>query len=66
MQNYLGKVLGEIMGLDVEFVVPELTLAPTTPGMESLIDMAEASRSKAHESAGDHGKTLAARFDAAA
>ncbi|WP_314175955.1 FMN-dependent NADH-azoreductase [Streptomyces winkii] len=66
VQNYLGKVLGEGMGLDVEFVVPELTLAPRTPGMESLIDLANASRTKAHEEAGSRGKTLAARLAAAA
>lgn len=66
VQNYLEKVLGEAMGLDVEFVVPELTLAPTTPGMESLKDLAKASRTKAHEDAQAHAKTLAARFAAAA
>ncbi|WP_181767332.1 FMN-dependent NADH-azoreductase [Streptomyces albidus (ex Kaewkla and Franco 2022)] len=66
VQNYLGKVLGEIMALDVEFVVPELTLAPTTPGMESLIDSAQASRTQAHEAAGNHGKNIAARLGAAA
>ena len=66
VQNYLGKVLGEGMGLELEFVVPELTLAPRTPGMESLIDVAEASRARAHEEAGAHGKALAARLAAAA
>jgi FMN-dependent NADH-azoreductase len=66
VQNYLAKVLGEVMGLDVKFVVPELTLAPTTPGMESLIDNAKASRAEAHETAQSHGKSLAARFASAA
>jgi FMN-dependent NADH-azoreductase len=66
VQTYLGKVLGEDMGLNLEFVVPELTLAPRTPGMESLIDKAEVSRSRAHASAEAHGKSLAARFGAAA
>jgi len=66
VQNYLGKVLGEGMGLDVEFVVPELTLAPSTPGMESLIEAAEASRASAHESAGARGKALAAQLADAA
>jgi FMN-dependent NADH-azoreductase len=65
-QKYLSKVLGEAMDLDVEFVVPELTLAPSTPGMESLIELAEASRAKAHEEAGAHGKALAARLASAA
>ncbi|SCK23294.1 FMN-dependent NADH-azoreductase [Streptomyces sp. WMMB 714] len=66
VQNYLGKVLGEVMGLDVEFVVPELTLAPVTPGMESLVDQAEVSRARAHEAAETHAKNLAARLAAAA
>ncbi|OEV13537.1 FMN-dependent NADH-azoreductase [Streptomyces nanshensis] len=66
VQNYLGKVLGEAMGLELEFVVPELTLAPATPGMESLIELAEVSRAKAHELAEARGKALAARLTAAA
>lgn len=66
VQNYLGKVLGEVMGLDVEFVVPELTLAPTTPGMESLVEQATASRAAAHEAAEKHAKSLAARLAPAA
>ncbi|OEU90222.1 FMN-dependent NADH-azoreductase [Streptomyces abyssalis] len=65
VQSYLAKMLGEGMGLELEFVVPELTLAARTPGMESLVDLAEASRTKAHETAGAHGKALAARFAAA-
>jgi FMN-dependent NADH-azoreductase len=66
VQSYLGKVLGEGMGLEVEFVVPELTLAAGTPGMESLIELAETSRARAHEEAEAHGKALAARMAAAA
>ncbi|NLU76039.1 FMN-dependent NADH-azoreductase [Streptomyces sp. HNM0575] len=64
VQNYLAKALGEAMGLKVEFIVPELTLAGRTPGMESLVELAEASRAKAHDEAGTHGKTLAARLAA--
>ena len=61
--NYLDKVLGaEGLGLDTEFIVPELTLAPSTPGMESLIELAEASRAAAHEQAENRGKELAARL----
>lgn len=65
VQTYLVKMLGEGMGLDLEFVVPELTLAPSTPGMESLVERSQASRAEAHEAAGRHGKSLAARFAAA-
>ncbi|MGP3978662.1 FMN-dependent NADH-azoreductase [Streptomyces sp. 8N114] len=62
---YLEKLLGEgTLGLDVEFIVPELTLAETTPGMEQLIDLAKESRAKAHEAAQARGKTLAAQLAA--
>ncbi|MBO8197535.1 FMN-dependent NADH-azoreductase [Streptomyces smyrnaeus] len=62
---YLEKVLGaEGFGLDVEFIVPELTLAETTPGMEHLVEMAKASRTQAHEAAQSRGKALAARLAA--
>ncbi|GAB2777922.1 FMN-dependent NADH-azoreductase [Streptomyces daliensis] len=64
-QSYLAKTLGEGLNLDVEFIVPELTLAPTTPGMEGLIELAEQSRAKAHEDAAARAKTLAARVAAA-
>ncbi|WP_326689200.1 MULTISPECIES: NAD(P)H-dependent oxidoreductase [unclassified Streptomyces] len=65
VQNYLGKVLGEGgFGLDVEFIVPELTLAETTPGMEELIDLAKTSRAQAHEAAESRAKALAANLAA--
>jgi FMN-dependent NADH-azoreductase len=65
VQNYLGKVLGEGgFKLDVEFIVPELTLAETTPGMEELIDMAKTSRTQAHEAAATRAKALVANLAA--
>lgn len=61
VQTYLAKVLGDGgLGLDVEFIVPELTLAPSTPGMESLIELAHTSRSQAHEQAESRAKKLVA------
>ncbi|GAA2610457.1 FMN-dependent NADH-azoreductase [Streptomyces axinellae] len=63
--TYLDKVLGEGgFKLDVEFIVPELTLAETTPGMEELIDLAKASRTQAHEAAESRAKALAANIAA--
>jgi FMN-dependent NADH-azoreductase len=61
---YLRWLLGGALKMDVTFIVPELTLAPVTPGMEALIAKAHASQEKAHEEARDHGKSLAARLDA--
>ena len=64
VQNYLGKVLNGMLGLEVEFIVPELTLARVNPAMASLIDQADASRAKAHEDAANRGKELAAQLAA--
>ncbi|GAA4633536.1 NAD(P)H-dependent oxidoreductase [Actinoallomurus vinaceus] len=59
--TYLEKVLTDTLGLDVEFIVPELTLAPHVPAMAGLIDMSHASRRKAHEDAAARAKSLAAK-----
>ncbi|MFC0596890.1 FMN-dependent NADH-azoreductase [Streptomyces palmae] len=61
--TYLGKALGEGLGLDVRFIVPELTLARSNPAMAGLIDLADASKAKAHEDAVAAAKELAGRFD---
>lgn len=59
--TFLDKTLGEGgFGLDVEFIVPELTLAEHTPGMEGLIDLARDSRAKAHQAAESRAKAVAA------
>ncbi|WP_432036883.1 FMN-dependent NADH-azoreductase [Streptomyces cucumeris] len=62
--TYLDKALNGALGLDVEFVVPELTLARTNPAMADLIDLADASKAKAHEDAATKAKSLASRFAA--
>ncbi|WNE97719.1 NAD(P)H-dependent oxidoreductase [Streptomyces luomodiensis] len=62
--NFLGKALGDGLGLDVEFVVPELTMARSNPAMADLVDAADASMAKAHEEAAAKAKALAARFAA--
>lgn len=62
--TYLEKALNGGLGLDVEFVVPELTLARSNPAMADLVELADASRAKAHEDAAAKAKSLAARFSA--
>jgi FMN-dependent NADH-azoreductase len=62
--TYLEKVLTGMLSLDVEFIVPELTLAATVPEMAPLIDAAEASRAEARQAATQKAKTLAERFAA--
>ncbi|MEV0370301.1 NAD(P)H-dependent oxidoreductase [Streptomyces sp. NPDC050636] len=64
VQNYLQAVLGESFGLDVDFIVPELTMAPANPAMSELIPKFEASRDKAHEDATAKAKALAERLAA--
>jgi FMN-dependent NADH-azoreductase len=60
--NYLEKVFAGQLGItDVEFVVPELTLARVVPAMAQLIDLADASKAKAHDEAAAKAKTLATK-----
>ena len=60
--TYLEKVLGSGgLGLDVTFIVPELTLAPIVPAMADLIDLSKASKARAHEDAAAKAKLLAAK-----
>ncbi|MFJ4920456.1 FMN-dependent NADH-azoreductase [Streptomyces sp. NPDC088725] len=63
VQNYLEKVLTGMLGItDIDFIVPELTLAHSVETMSELIPLAEASREKAHTDAAEKAKALAARF----
>lgn len=59
--TYLDKALTGALGLDVEFIVPELTLAPHVPAMADLIHLFEASKRQAHEGAATKAKALAAK-----
>ncbi|MEW2432722.1 NAD(P)H-dependent oxidoreductase [Streptomyces caniferus] len=64
VQNYLEAALGGGLGLDVDFIVPELTMAPSNPAMAELVPLYETSREKAHEDAAAKAKALVARFAA--
>ncbi|MET7365587.1 NAD(P)H-dependent oxidoreductase [Streptomyces sp. NPDC005566] len=64
VQNYLEKVLTGMFGVEVEFIVPELTLAHSKPEMAELIPLAEASRAQAFNDATEKAKSLAARLAA--
>ncbi|MFF8861290.1 FMN-dependent NADH-azoreductase [Streptomyces sp. NPDC015139] len=61
VQNYLSAVLGTALGLDVDFIVPELTMAPLNPAMAELVPLFEASRDRAFEEAAAKAKALAGR-----
>lgn len=64
VQNYLEAVFGTMFGMEVDFIVPELTMAPTNPAMADLIPLYEASRDKAFQEAADKAKALATRLAA--
>lgn len=62
VQNYLEAVLSGTLGLDLDFIVPELTMAPRNPAMSALVPLYEASRERAFEDATAMAKTLAERL----
>jgi len=64
VQNYLSAVLADGLGLEVDFIVPELTMAPQNPAMAELVPLYEASRERAFQEAAAKGKTLAERLAA--
>ncbi|KOT62626.1 MULTISPECIES: FMN-dependent NADH-azoreductase [Streptomyces] len=64
VETYLQAVLGTMLGLQVDFIVPELTMAPTNPAMSELIPLYEASRDQSFQEAAEKAKALAARLAA--
>lgn len=64
VQNYLRAVLVDFLGLDLDFIVPELTMAPHNPAMAELVPLFESSRERAHQDATVKAKTLAERLAA--
>ncbi|MER5547872.1 NAD(P)H-dependent oxidoreductase [Streptomyces sp. NPDC002589] len=64
VQNYLTAVLADALGMDVDFIVPELTMAPQNPAMSELVPLYEASRDRAFQEAATKAKQLAERLAA--
>lgn len=64
VQNYLTAVLADALGLDLDFIVPELTMAPHNPAMAELVPLFEASRDRALQEAATKAKALAERLAA--
>ncbi|MGW2690556.1 FMN-dependent NADH-azoreductase [Streptomyces sp. NPDC001296] len=64
VQNYLEAVLQGTLGLDLDFIVPELTMAPRSAAMAELVPLYEASRKRAFEDATAKAKELTARLAA--
>ncbi|MFE2943028.1 FMN-dependent NADH-azoreductase [Streptomyces sp. NPDC059255] len=66
VQNFLEGVFGMMLGMEIEFIVPELTGAPVDPAMAALLPLYEASRARAHEEAKAKAMGLAAQLADAA
>ncbi|MEE1754623.1 FMN-dependent NADH-azoreductase [Streptomyces sp. SP18CS02] len=66
VRNYLGALLTEMLGAEVDFIVPELTLAASNPSMAELVPLAEASRAQALADAATRAKEVAQRLRATA
>lgn len=64
VQNYLATLLTAMFEAEVDFIVPELTLAHSKPEMAELIPLADASRTQAFTDAAEKAKNLASRLAA--
>lgn len=64
--DWLRRIFGDVLGLEVALIESELTLAPIMPGMEDLRDLADANLREAHRSARELGGNLANRLRVAA
>ena len=56
---WMLRIFGDLWGMDVRLTTAELTLADTTPHMESLRAMAAQSRDEARRVAHEHGTAVA-------
>jgi len=56
---YLERIFGDVFGMNVRTAAAELTLAPVTPGMETLIDASKVSEAEAHVTAEQHATVVA-------
>ncbi|QNE22345.1 flavodoxin family protein [Kribbella qitaiheensis] len=63
---YLERIFGEVFNMNIRKAVAELTLAPVTPGMESLIDASKVSEEEAHLEAEKHAAVVAREVTGAA
>jgi FMN-dependent NADH-azoreductase len=64
VQNYLRAVLADGLALDLDFIVPELTMAPHNPALAEFLPLFESSRERALQDAATKAKSLAERFAA--
>ena len=60
-EPYLRRILGEVFGLDLQVITPELTLAEVVPALAEFKDHAKVSLREAHERADAHARSLTER-----
>jgi FMN-dependent NADH-azoreductase len=60
VQNYLTAVLADTLGMKLDVIVSELTMAPINPAMAELIPLFEASREQALQDAAIKAKAVVA------
>jgi FMN-dependent NADH-azoreductase len=63
---YLERIFGEVFKMNIRKAVAELTLAPVTPAMETLIDASKVSEKEAHTAAEKHAADVARELSGAA
>jgi FMN-dependent NADH-azoreductase len=63
--SWLVRMFNDILGLDVQTIETELTLADSQPHMADLRDLAAEKLRNAHDAAQSHGKRLAVELSAA-
>ncbi|HEY0473040.1 MAG TPA: flavodoxin family protein, partial [Kribbella sp.] len=63
---YLERIFGEVFNMTIRKAVAELTLAPVTPAMETLIDASKVSEKEAHIAAEKHAADVARELSGAA
>ena len=63
-EPWLRRLFSDVMGLDLEVIAAELTLAGVVPALSHLQGIADESLAKAHEVAARHAGSLAGRVAA--
>ena len=64
--GWMLRIFADVLGLDVQLIESELTLADVTPAMAGLRDLAAQNLKNAHGAATEHGKRLALHLTTAA
>ncbi|MBD8608363.1 NAD(P)H-dependent oxidoreductase [Aeromicrobium sp. CFBP 8757] len=64
--DYLRRIFGDVLGLDLDVIETELTLAEVTPQMAGLVDLARAQLAESHDVARAGGRSVTLKLRATA